>query len=419
MSHQPSSGGYYQPYSGSFGNTYPGQSSQTPTWYYDYYELWIPSGAAQPGSGRTNTSDWYSQDQPNRYPSQRGGFERYWTDQSERGRGNYEERGQEYGFGSGMQQVRGEILRTKRVEVRGAPTDFLAVLLQDRNGRQLVVDIGSIDNLRERDIRLHSGDQIWVRGRFVRLGDFRVLMADELRADGQTVEINRQHMPSAQRLREEARLRGQYGSLGEESEPGRYDSDRTTGQEMRPQIQQVRGQIMATNRIELPGVRQARQLVLLKTERGRQFLVDLGFADQLQGIELNKGASISVTGPVIRVGHRSLLLAHQVRAQGETFPIGQRTPEVRSRLQQIEGEVARVSEVQLPGMGIEVIFALLKGNEGQPFLVCLGPTAEMEGLEVKQGDEISVRGQAIQIDGQTLVLAHQFSDHGQTVHLDH
>jgi hypothetical protein len=107
-----------------------------------------------------------------------------------------------------LREVSGEVVSTKHVEVRGAGTENLVVLLAPRRGHdRLVVDLGPADAWRSID--LERGDNLAVEGRLAEVGDRRVLVAQRARAgDGCIVTVDR----SAQRA--------QYERLARQTEIG-------------------------------------------------------------------------------------------------------------------------------------------------------------------------------------------------------
>lgn len=79
--------------------------------------------------------------------------------------------------------VTGEVVRKKRVDVRGSDRQQLVVLLKTRDGNRVPVDLGSPGRLGDRMPSV--GDQLSIRGRLVRIGDRGIIIGDEMRADGQ------------------------------------------------------------------------------------------------------------------------------------------------------------------------------------------------------------------------------------------
>lgn len=88
-------------------------------------------------------------------------------------------------------RARGQIVRTKKVGLRGQPLEHLVVLLKrDRTDKVWAVDLGPVKNLK--NAKISTGDQVAVQGEVVNVGDRQVLMARKLEKDGREVNIQRQ-----------------------------------------------------------------------------------------------------------------------------------------------------------------------------------------------------------------------------------
>jgi S1-C subfamily serine protease len=85
-------------------------------------------------------------------------------------------------------QVSGEIVKTKRVDVRNSDRQHLVALLKTDDGNRLIVDLGSPGRLGDQMPKI--GDQISATGRSARVGDRTIIVADQLRNGDQTVRID-------------------------------------------------------------------------------------------------------------------------------------------------------------------------------------------------------------------------------------
>lgn len=84
----------------------------------------------------------------------------------------------------------GQIVRTKKVAVRGQNREHMIVLLKSEDGKRRTADLGPVKKLDQ--LRLSSGDTITLNGRVARIGDRQVLMATSVqKEDGESVSINR------------------------------------------------------------------------------------------------------------------------------------------------------------------------------------------------------------------------------------
>jgi hypothetical protein len=89
-----------------------------------------------------------------------------------------------------QRQVSGTIIDTKTVEIRGADSENMIALIKTKRGNQrLVVDLGPTAQLTDLDI--DNGEQIAAQGVVVTMGDRNLLVANQVKAEGRTLEINR------------------------------------------------------------------------------------------------------------------------------------------------------------------------------------------------------------------------------------
>lgn len=86
-----------------------------------------------------------------------------------------------------MRQIRGQVVKTRQVAVRGGQKNVLA-LVETQSGQRVLVDLGSAQGSK---VNAQKGQQIAVRGREVRVGDRLILLAHQVRAGDQTVDVNR------------------------------------------------------------------------------------------------------------------------------------------------------------------------------------------------------------------------------------
>lgn len=93
--------------------------------------------------------------------------------------------------GAASQQLSGEILRTKQVELKNTGQEHLVVLVETNEGRRRIVDLGPARNLK--DLDLSRGDRISVRGQAARAaGNVPIVLGQEVKAGGQQITIQRQ-----------------------------------------------------------------------------------------------------------------------------------------------------------------------------------------------------------------------------------
>ena len=291
---------------------------------------------------------------------------------------------------AGWKQLRGEVERVKRVALRGAEGEHLVALVTGGAGRRMIVDLGPPQQYR--NIPITGGDQIAVRGPIGWISDRKVLMAQRVHVNGQTVRVARDRAIDARQL---------------ERRPGEANDAPVTGE-----IQQAHA-------LRLHGVDTRHMVVRLKTEDGRQILADLGTPADLSGVALDQGRSITVQGPTIRVSGKPLILAHHLTAEGKRVEIDR---EVRSvmpaMLPGVErpGEPGRQAARQQPISGDILVrgevfktdadgFYVVRDEAGRETYLIVPPEVQSKNLKV--GDRITAH---VKPDGTVTSLDNVASD---------
>lgn len=109
-------------------------------------------------------------------------------------------------------------------------------------------------------------------------------------------------------------------------------TDRTDRQSVMPYGQQQRqsdfkkvtGTVKRMKHVELRGQGRENLVVQLRTKNGERTLVDLGDAEELEDIDIQKGDRISAWGRSVNIGDKHVFMAHKLRANGESFDIERR-----------------------------------------------------------------------------------------------
>jgi hypothetical protein len=324
------------------------------------------------------------------------------------------------------QTISGRILRTKDVEVWN--TDVLVAQLETSNGRRVIVELGPVDELRENQVRIRKGEPITVRGNFIYIANLPLLIADSLRANGQSTRIDRSWLVAIAALRGQnwaapvmggpGPEAGYYAGLGAGPMPYGYGQSQFgtspyygqagagaawQGRELREQ--QVRGRVQSMNGFRLPGLNQRVEIALLRSDQGRRVVAILGPESALEGLELRRGSLTEVNGQGCWVDGTQLILAQEVSSAGETT----QTPFENARTERIRGRVTRTNEVRIPGLTETILVAQVRRSGLPPAIVILGPTRSFHGEEPMEGETISVHGEGLRADGRIVLLARELT----------
>ncbi len=284
-------------------------------------------------------------------------------------------------------QLRGQVADTRRVSARDG--EHLIAILATGKDRKTLVDLGPADRLK---IDLQEDDQIEVKGAPAKINDRRILVAQELRHDGETYTITRG------KKQQDASPSDRSGG-----EPGASD-DRSLGQAQ----QSIRGNVQSTRTLTVRGNK--RQTVVIKeTDGNRTILVDLGRADG-QHPDLGEGDRLEAWGTLVRAKNgRPVLLAKKLSIDGEktrTQPAGQRRTDVSGEV--VSTRTASIRDEQR-------LLAKVETDEGRTFVVDLGKAGNLEERP-REGDQLSARGIAVKggPEAQVILVAREFEHNGNS-----
>jgi hypothetical protein len=325
--------------------------------------------------------------------------------------------GQNQGFGQNQwmsqgqsrpQQIRGRVLRSKEVEVRGTDEDIQAVLLETPQGR-VVVDLGPVDELRERNVQVRRGQQITALGYFEPVGRYAAFIAERLNVNGRNIDVDRTWLTGLRQLRrdwQEVRRDWQELRPGFGGQARLYGAifpaqeNRGQGRAMHLQQGQASGTVQRTEQLIVPGLRHHVLAALLRTDDGQQVTAILPPEQGNQEISASKGQRMTVQGLQCQLHNRPIILARSVTVNGQTKEI----PVQQGSRQRVSGEVTQTQHLYLPGLR-EVVIAKIMSDQGRPTLVILGPELAQENEEIEQGERISASGPTAQIHGQRVLMA--------------
>lgn len=202
----------------------------------------------------------------------------------------------------------GEILRLKKVDLRGRDITHSVALLRTKQGKMGVVDLGPVKQLER--LKLQQGDRIEVRGKPVVVNKRGVLMADAVRKSDRRVGVDRADRPARAAKKAVRRTDLRQVAARRRSQNSSKQSD--TAKQRRMQRGHLSGKIVRTKQIDVRGSNEKQMVVLVETERGNRIAVDLGPTSQLKDAELGSGDRVRINGFMTEVGDKRLVVAEQL-----------------------------------------------------------------------------------------------------------
>jgi len=298
------------PYSGQYGNQQ-GQWQGQPNQAGGQYGQW--QGYSNQAGGQYGQSQGYPNQagpsgQWGQYGAWQGGYGQNYDGYHHYGRGYHDgyHHGYQQGYGrqgadfanrntrDGMDQgnrgngfqrrrVSGEIQQAKKVQLPGIEDAMLVGVIAGDDGQTYLVNFGPASQLQKLDLK--SGERISVNGEVYRGYHRPLLLAERVRYQGKRVPIE-------------------------------------AFEDLEPQHEQIQGELTKLQKVQIPGMKGAMLVGLVKTKQGQQVIVNLGSSEQTGELDLEEGTQVRMQGEGFEVGEQRVLFANQVRANGRTLSLG-------------------------------------------------------------------------------------------------
>jgi hypothetical protein len=182
-------------------------------------------------------------------------------------------------------KLAGQVLSTKQVDWRGSDRRELIVLLKTGADKQVIADLGPTAAFKDATVK--SGSDLNLRGRFREFGDRKVFFATEATVGNKTVKITRDVKP--------------------ESGDKPADNQRV-----------LNGTIRGIEKVKRKEGGAKHLVLLVRGEDGKYALADLGAAKKAKKYDLEVGDRVTVTGQVVRIQDRPVILADSLSRNATT-----------------------------------------------------------------------------------------------------
>jgi len=227
-----------------------------------------------------------------------------------------------------------------------------------------------------------------------------ILIGADLDNDGQIDQMEAIHIEDLEQARRSSAGRRHQGGM----QPGYEDS---------PSIGRVKGKVKALKSIHLAGVDGDYQIARIEEGNGRTARVALGAADALSNLDLKEGDEIEVRGRRGHINDRVVLMARRIDANGKTVrvkqPAGHYIRRFHGRL------VGHPRVTRIEGLRGDVVVAQVRLDDGARAPTLLGSQKQLDGLGLKDGDEVSLLARPGRLNGRRAMVAEEVQANGRTV----
>ncbi len=173
--------------------------------------------------------------------------------------------------------------------------------------------------------------------------------------------------------------------------------------------QQITGKVTNTKKTS---VRDSKHLVaMVQRESGdskQEIIIDLGPAEKLSSMSIEKGTQLKATGPMAKVGDKRVLVAQKVSVDGQS-------KQIERGQQKLSGKI--VDTRNFTARGQQHTAAIIKTGQDKKVLVDLGP-ADSLNVDLQKGDQIEVQGAPAKVNDRAMMLACSLRHDGEKVTID-
>ncbi len=178
----------------------------------------------------------------------------------------------------------------------------------------------------------------------------------------------------------------------------------------------TQGTIQKLESKRLVGMRDRHAIATIQTYDGQTVQVDLGPRNQITDLNLSQGDQVTISGTLGMLNDRPIVIATEIQTQDDMVQIQREQPRHYIR---IAGEVLDTQNVSFQGVDEQHTVAAIELPSGQTALIDLGPTNEVQNLNIQSGQRIAVLGTPVRIDGQRALQAHQVRAQNQIARIQH
>ncbi|WP_152052715.1 hypothetical protein [Tautonia marina] len=269
------------------------------------------------------------------------------------------------------------------------PIDAETPADQEREDRQLAESIRSetVTAPGSARVAIPSG---WVRVAVDLDGDGTFDAVETLHID----DLSRARMASANRQRQR---------IGDGGRDTGMIAPRQADQRPQSDAIELTGTVREIREFPLSGVASPHRIARVATDQGTA-KVDFGPADALHALEIGEGDEVTVIGHRGMINDRPILMARSVSKGEDSIDV--QSPD-DGMIKRVRGEVISTRTVTFRGHDEDHLISQIELRGGNRTEVILGPKSKLNGLELKEGDAISLLVRPALLNGEPAMAAEQ------------
>ncbi len=175
-------------------------------------------------------------------------------------------------------------------------------------------------------------------------------------------------------------------------------------------LHSITGTIQSMKEVQLGKSGKKHTRLTIKQDDDNQVLVDLGKAKNASKMDLKEGKTVTVWGPITKIGDQKLLLAQSIEIDGAKKSL---EPDRKT----YSGKIVELREVKVGDHKNQLVILESQKQQGRKVAVDLGRVDRL-GFKPSKGQQLTVTGAPIKSRDKLMVLAFSLEHDGKKVQID-
>lgn len=204
--------------------------------------------------------------------------------------------------------------------------------------------------------------------------------------------------------RSEQAQRGQRKDQGDHKMAQRQQkkSEQRKADQQKKRPVQLSGKVDGFRRINIQNAKKdihQHTFVKVTLKNGNKAIVDLGEKQGLATLDLEQGDSIKVRGKTAKIAGRTVVRASRIKVEGELTKLRKSANRV------VKGMIKDTRQVEMKKGNDQHTFIRLEMQDGEEIIVDFGPGTKLRDMNLRKGDQVTIRGQVAKMDGKSILAA--------------
>lgn len=181
--------------------------------------------------------------------------------------------------------------------------------------------------------------------------------------------------------------------------------------EVKTNLQEVKGNVLDVKLAKVRGSADENLVLQVQRDSGGKLVADLGATEQIKKAGIKKGDAIVMQGKYLAIKGKPFFFAKTATVGSQTYDLKRRVMGSR----EFNGTIDKIKKVGIQGFAEKHHVATVLTAEGKKVLVDLGPEKQIDGMKLKKGDQVRVKGHKMLVKGKPVLVANEVQTDTQSV----